>query len=147
EEAANFYVKTFKKAKITDTMHYGEVGPGKKGDVMMVTFEIEGQEFYALNGNPEYPFTLATSFFVHCDTQAEVDEVWDKLVAAGSTPVQCGWITDPYGMTWQIVPRGLLELLRDKDEKKATRAMKAMVQMIKLDINAVQRAYDGNICP
>jgi len=142
EEAASFYVSIFKDSKIVETMRYGEAGPGPKGEVMMVTFQIEGQQMIALNGGSQFNFTPAISLFVRCQTQAEVEELWDKL-SAGGKPIQCGWITDKFGVTWQIVPNNLLNLIRGEGEK-SKRAMQAMMKMVKLDIDAVQRAYDGN---
>ena len=139
EEAANFYVSIFKNAKIGSIMRYGDAGPGPKGSVMTVTFELAGQEFIALNGNSQFPFTHAVSFFVTCDTQEEVDTYWDKLCEGGE-PVQCGWLKDKYGLSWQIVPAGLMELLQDKDAAKAQRVMQAMMKMVKLDIAALRRA-------
>jgi predicted 3-demethylubiquinone-9 3-methyltransferase (glyoxalase superfamily) len=142
EEAANFYVSIFKNSKILNIAHYGEAGPGPKGSVMMVTFQIEGQEFMALNGGPQYSFTPAISLFVHCETQAEVDDLWTKLTAGGKE-VQCAWLQDKYGVSWQIVPKTLLELMQDKDRVKSQRVFKAMLQMTKIDIEGLKRAYRG----
>jgi len=143
EEAMKFYMSIFKNAKTVSVMRCGEAGPGPKGSVLAVTFEIEGQEFIGLNGGPKYNFTPAISMFVKCQTQAEVDDYWEKLLAGGGKPVQCGWLTDKYGVSWQIVPTVLGELLQSKDAEKSQRAMKAMMQMIKLDIAALKRAYEG----
>jgi predicted 3-demethylubiquinone-9 3-methyltransferase (glyoxalase superfamily) len=121
---------------------HGEAGPGPKGTVMMATFQIEGQEFMALNGGPTYTFSPAISFFVNCETQAEVDELWDKL-SAGGREVQCGWLQDKYGVSWQIVPKALMELMKDKDPVKSQRVFKAMLQMTKIDIEGLKRAYRG----
>jgi predicted 3-demethylubiquinone-9 3-methyltransferase (glyoxalase superfamily) len=142
EEAANFYVSIFKNSKILNIAHYGEAGPGPKGSVMMVTFQIEGQEFMALNGGPQYTFTPAISLFVHCETQAEVDDLWTKLTAGGKE-VQCAWLQDKYGVSWQIVPKTLLELMQDKDRVKSQRVFTAMLQMTKIDIEGLKRAYRG----
>jgi predicted 3-demethylubiquinone-9 3-methyltransferase (glyoxalase superfamily) len=139
EEAANFYVSIFKNSKVGRVSRYGEGGPGPKGSVMSVTFILDGEEFSALNGGPVFSFTPAISFFVDCKTQAEVDELWEKL-SAGGEKGQCGWLKDKYGVSWQIVPSGLGELLGDKDPVKAKKAMQAMMQMTKLDIEAMRRA-------
>ncbi|HEX7679346.1 MAG TPA: VOC family protein [Thermoanaerobaculia bacterium] len=142
EEAMNFYVSIFKNSKVVSTTRYGDAGPGPKGTVMSATFEIEGESFYALNGGPIYKFTPAISFFVSCETQEEIDHCWDSLLAGGA-PQQCGWLTDKFGLTWQIVPTILGKYLGDKDPAKAARVMNAMMQMVKLDIATLQRAYDG----
>jgi predicted 3-demethylubiquinone-9 3-methyltransferase (glyoxalase superfamily) len=141
EEAAHFYTGIFKNSKIGKVMRYGDAGPGPKGAVMLVTFELEGQQFTALNGGPNYSFTPAVSFFVTCETQEEVDAFWNKLTEGGE-PVQCGWLTDKYGLSWQIVPAGLIEMLQDQDAAKADRVMRAMMQMVKLDIATLKQAYD-----
>jgi predicted 3-demethylubiquinone-9 3-methyltransferase (glyoxalase superfamily) len=142
EEAANFYVSIFKNSKILNLGRYGDAGPGPKGTVMVATFQIEGQQFMALNGGPQYTISPAISFFVDCETQAEVDELWEKLTAGGSE-VQCGWLTDKFGVSWQIIPRTLMELMQDKDPVKSQRVFKAMMGMIKIDIEALRRAYRG----
>jgi predicted 3-demethylubiquinone-9 3-methyltransferase (glyoxalase superfamily) len=142
EEAANFYVSIFKNSKIGSVARYGDAGPGPKGSVMTVNFRLEGQEFIALNGGPLYTFSPATSFFVDCKTQQEVDELWEKLTAGGGE-VECGWLRDKYGLSWQIIPRALLELMQDKDPVKSQRVFKAMLQMTKIDIEGLQRAYRG----
>lgn len=142
EEVANFYVSVFKNSKIGSVARYGDAGPGPKGSVMTVSFELEGQEFIALNGGPLYTFTPAISFFVDCKTQQEVDELWDKLTAGGGE-VECGWLRDKYGLSWQIIPTALLELMQDKDPVKSQRVFKAMLQMTKIDIEGLQRAYRG----
>lgn len=139
EEAANFYVGLFKDAKVVDVAYYGDAGPGKSGSVMSVTFELFGQRYIALNGGPQFKFTPAISFFVTCDTQAEVDELWAKL-GAGGVYNQCGWLADKYGLSWQIVPRQLGELLGGPDPAKSRRVMEAVFKMTKLDIAALQRA-------
>lgn len=140
EEAANFYTSIFKNSKRGTVMRYGEEGPGPKGTVMSTTFELEGQEFIALNGGPMFTFSPAISFFVKCDTQAEVDHFWEKLSAGGEMQ-PCGWLKDRYGVSWQIVPTVLGEMLADEDPEKAGRVMRAMLQMKKLDIEGLKRAY------
>jgi predicted 3-demethylubiquinone-9 3-methyltransferase (glyoxalase superfamily) len=142
EEAANFYTSIFKDSKILHIARYGEAGPGPKGTVMVATFQLEGQQFMALNGGPHYTFSPAISFFVDCETQAEVDELWEKLTAGGGE-VQCGWLRDKFGVSWQIIPRTLMELMQDKDPVKSQRVFKAMMGMIKIDIEGLQRAYRG----
>lgn len=142
EEAANFYTSIFKNSKILHVARYGEAGPGPKGTAMVVSFEIEGQKFSALNGGPQYTFSPAISFFVDCETQAEVDELWAKLTAGGKE-VQCGWLTDKFGVSWQIIPRAFMEMMQDKDPVKSQRVFKAMLQMTKLDIEGLRRAYRG----
>lgn len=142
EEAANFYVSIFKNSKIGTVARYADAGPGPKGSVMIVEFQLDGQKFTALNGGPQYTFTPAISFFVGCETQAEVDELWDKL-SAGGNEVQCGWLRDKYGISWQIIPNALMELMRDKDPVKTQRVFKAMLQMTKIDIEGLRRAYRG----
>ena len=139
EEAMNFYVSIFKKSKVVSIARHGEAGPGPKGSVMTATFELEGQEFTALNGGPQFSFSPAVSFLVNCKTQDEVDEFWEKLSAGGEKQV-CGWLKDKYGLSWQIVPAILGELMRDKDAEKVKRVTEAMLQMTKLDIAGLQRA-------
>jgi predicted 3-demethylubiquinone-9 3-methyltransferase (glyoxalase superfamily) len=141
EEAINFYSSIFKNSRIKNVSRYGEAGPGPAGTVMSATFELEGQEFMALNGGPQYQFTEAISFFVNCQTQAEVDELWHKL-SAGGEEGPCGWLKDKYGLSWQIIPTALGEMLADKDPEKARSVMEAMLQMKKIDIKTLQRAYD-----
>jgi predicted 3-demethylubiquinone-9 3-methyltransferase (glyoxalase superfamily) len=140
EEAANFYVSIFKGSKILKIARYGEAGPGPAGSVMVVNFQIEGQDFIALNGGPLFKFTEAISFVISCQTQEEVDHYWNKLTADGGQESQCGWLKDKYGLSWQVTPTILGELLADKDQKKAQRVMQAMLQMKKIDIAALQRA-------
>ena len=142
EEAARFYTSVFPDSRITTTMHYTDAGPGKKGDVLFVTFELEGQEFAALNGGPQYSFTPAISLFVHCASQQEVDGYWAKLLDGGA-PMQCGWLQDKFGVSWQIVPDALPQMLRDPDAAKASRVMQAMMKMVKLDIALLEQAYRG----
>lgn len=141
EEAVNFYVSVFKNSSIGRVKRYGDAGPGPKGSVMSVEFQLDGQNFIALNGGPQFTFTPAVSFFVNCETQEEVDELWEKLSAGGQIQ-HCGWLQDKYGLTWQIVPAVLGRLLEDKDPAKAKRVMQAMLQMVKLDAQALQRASD-----
>ena len=142
EEAVNFYTSIFRNSKIGQVRRYGEAGPGPQGSVMTATFQIEGQEFMALNGGPAFKFSPAISFFVNCETQEEVDELWEKL-SAGGEMMQCGWLKDKFGVTWQIIPKALGELLGDKDPQKSQRVMQAMMKMIKIDVAALKRAYEG----
>jgi len=142
EEAANFYISIFKNSKMGKISRYGDAGPGPKGSVMSVTFQIEGQDFFALNGGPQFKFTPAISFFVNCETQKEVDELWEKLSAGGRTD-RCGWLQDKFGVSWQIIPTVLGQLLGDKDPQRAKRAMQAMLQMTKIDGDALQQAAEG----
>jgi len=143
EEAMNFYTSAFKNSKIGQVRRYGDAGPGPKGSVMTGTFSIEGQEFMVLNGGPMFKFTPAISFFVNCENQQEVDELWEKLSAGGEV-MQCGWLKDKFGVTWQIIPKALGEMLGDKDPQKSQRVMKAMMKMIKIDVEELRRAYEGN---
>lgn len=142
EEAVHFYVSTFSNSKILNVKRYGAAGPGPQGSVMGLTFELEGQAFDALNGGPHFKFTPAISLFVNCETQQEVDNLWNKL-AAGGKPQKCGWLTDKFGLTWQIIPRALGRFLDDADPAKSSRVMQAMMKMVKIDIAELQRAYDG----
>jgi len=142
EEAARFYVSIFKNSKIVKVARYGEAGPGPKGSVMTVVFELEGQEFIALNGGPQFKFTEAISFSVSCNTQKEVDEFWEKL-SKGGEEGPCGWLKDKYGLSWQINPAILGEMLSDPDPKKSRRVMEAMLKMKKIDIAALKKAYDA----
>jgi predicted 3-demethylubiquinone-9 3-methyltransferase (glyoxalase superfamily) len=139
EEAANFYISIFKNSNMGKVSRYGDAGPGPKGSVMSVTFQIEGQEFFALNGGPQFKFTPAISFFVNCETQKEVDDLWEKLSAGGRTD-RCGWLQDKFGLSWQIIPTVLGQLLGHKDPQRAKRAMQAMLQMTKIDIEKLQHA-------
>ena len=136
EEAANFYTSIFHHSKITSVSRHN-------GAVMMVEFELDGQPFMALNGGPMFKFTEAVSMFVSCADQAEVDERWHRLLEGGGTPQQCGWLKDRYGLSWQIIPTALGELMRDKDREKAGRVMQAMLKMVKIDVDALKRAYEG----
>src|SRR5262249_32663735 len=140
EEAAKFYVSLFKKSQIKEIRRYGDTGPGPKGSVMTVTFELEGQDFIALNGGPHFSFTPAISLFVNCETQEEVDQLWEKL-SAGGRKDRCGWLQDKYGLSWQIIPEALSTLMSDPDPAKAGRVMKAMLQMDKIDVGQLQEAY------
>jgi predicted 3-demethylubiquinone-9 3-methyltransferase (glyoxalase superfamily) len=141
EEAAAFYASIFPNSRIIKVIRFGEVGPGPTGSAMTVEFELEGQLFVALNGGPHFKFTEAISFVVNCQTQDEVDEYWEKL-SAGGTQIECGWLKDKFGLSWQIVPTLLPKLLSDPDPEKAQRVMKAMLTMKKLDISALERAYN-----
>jgi len=141
EEAMTFYTAIFKNSKIGSIMRYGAAGPGPKGAVMSATFELEGQEFIALNGGPQFTFTPAISFFVNCDTQDEVDELCEKL-SQGGEKLRCGWLKDKFGVSWQIIPSALGKMLQDKDSEKSARVMQAMMQMNKIDIKTLQQAYD-----
>ena len=141
EEAMDFYVSIFKNAEVLSVSRYGEGGPGVPGTVMTASFKLEDQEFAVLNGGPYFKFTEAISFFVSCDTQEEVDRYWDLLTAGGEES-QCGWLKDKFGLSWQIVPTALGKLLGDPDPVKAQRVMQAMLQMRKIDVAGLQRAYD-----
>ncbi|MGH7847137.1 MAG: VOC family protein [Candidatus Binatia bacterium] len=140
EEAMNFYVSIFKNSRVVSVTRYGDAGPGPKGTVMTANFELNGQEFVALNGGPQFTFTEAISFVVNCETQQEVDELWEKL-SKGGEKSRCGWLKDKYGLSWQVVPTVLVEMLQDKDAKKSNRVMQAMLQMDKIDIETLRRAY------
>ena len=142
EEAANFNTSIFKNSKVVSISRYGEAGPRPEGMVMTVTFRLDGQEFTALNGGPEFKFTEAISFFVNCETQEEVDELWEKL-SEGGEEEQCGWLKDRYGVSWQIIPSALMEMLQDKDPEKSRRVMEAMLQMQKIDIKALKQACEA----
>ena len=141
EEAANFYVSIFKNSKIVNVIRHGDAGPGPKGTVMSAVFELDGQTFMALNGGPMFTFSPAISFFVNCETQEEVDDLWEKLSQGGERQ-RCGWLKDKYGVSWQIVPTILGQLLQDKDAEKSKRVMNAMLQMDKIDIAGLKRAYE-----
>jgi predicted 3-demethylubiquinone-9 3-methyltransferase (glyoxalase superfamily) len=140
EEAAKFYVSIFKNSKMGKVVRYGDAGPGPKGNVMVASFEVEGQEFTALNGGSEFKFNESVSFVVHCKTQEEVDYYWDKLLAGGGQESMCGWLKDKFGLSWQITPDVLLELISDPDPAISQSVMKAMMQMRKIDIEAVKQA-------
>jgi predicted 3-demethylubiquinone-9 3-methyltransferase (glyoxalase superfamily) len=140
EEAANFYTSIFKNSKIGDISRCGDVGPGPKGTVLSITFELEGQKFMALNGGPHFSFTPAISLFVNCETQQEVDEFWEKLSDGGQIE-RCGWLRDKFGVSWQIIPAALMKLMSDPDPKKANQVMKAMLEMDKIDVQRLEQAY------
>jgi predicted 3-demethylubiquinone-9 3-methyltransferase (glyoxalase superfamily) len=142
QEAVDFYVSVFRNARITNTLLHNEASPGPVGSLLAVEFELEGDAFLALNGGPEFQFTPAISMFVQCVDQAEIDHYWDKLLDGGQA-MACGWLTDRFGVTWQIAPRRLIGMLRDPDPAKANRTMAKMREMIKLDIAALERAYRG----
>ena len=151
EEAADRYTKLFngrpggpkEESKITNVARYGETGPGEPGTAMTVNFELEGQEYIALNGGPQFPFTEAISLFVHCDSQEEVDHFWSGLLADGGEESQCGWLKDRFGLSWQIIPDRLMELIGDPDPGRSQRAMAAMLKMVKIDIAELERAADA----
>ena len=142
EEAAKFYVSIFKDAEILETSYYGEGSPAQ-GEVLVVKFRLEGQEYLALNGLEDRPFSDAVSLMVYCETQKEVDYYWDRLLAGGGEPIACGWLKDKYGFRWQVTPTVLMEYIQCKDKAKAKRAMDAMMKMVKLDIAGLKKAYDG----
>ena len=142
EEAAKFYTSIFKNSKIGKVTRYGDAGPGAKGTVMTVIFELAGQEFMALNGGPQFKFTEAISLMVKCQSQKEVDELWEKL-SEGGEKGPCGWLKDKFGLSWQVDPTVLGKMLSDTDPRKSQRVMKAMLKMSKIDIAALKRAYDG----
>jgi predicted 3-demethylubiquinone-9 3-methyltransferase (glyoxalase superfamily) len=141
EEAVNFYMSLFKDSKILSLSRYGDAGPGPKGSVMVVEFELAGQKFQALNGGPVFKFTEAISLMVHCDSQAEVDMLWSKLTANGGQESQCGWLKDRFGLSWQIVPTRFVEMMQDKDPKRTQRVVQAMLSMKKFDIARLEQAY------
>jgi len=143
EEAANHYISIFKSSKIVNVARYGDGGPGPKGSVMTIAFQLDGQDFVALNGGPQFKFGEAISFVVNCETQQEIDDYWSKLLAGGGRPSQCGWLKDKFGLSWQIVPTALGKLLQDKDPQKSRRVMEAMLQMQKIDIARLKQAHEG----
>jgi predicted 3-demethylubiquinone-9 3-methyltransferase (glyoxalase superfamily) len=143
EEAANFYISIFKNSKLLSVQRRQGKTPGSDSPAMGVTFELEGQRFMALNGGPHFSFTPAISLFVDCKDQAEVDELWKKLTADGGEESRCGWLKDKYGLSWQIIPKALGEMLQDKDPARAGRVMQAMLGMGKIDVQGLQKAYDG----
>ncbi len=142
EDAAKFYVALFPDSRIRKVVRFSEAGPGPAGSVMLVDFEIKGQDFLALNGGPNFSMTPAISFVVHCEDQAEIDRYWDALLEGGKA-MQCGWLTDRFGVTWQIVPKTMGQLADDSDPARAARVARAMFQMVKLDIAGLQRAYEA----
>ena len=141
EEALNYYISIFKDSKIINAAYYGDAGPGPKGTLMTATFQLEGQQFMALNGGPLFKFTEAISLFVNCKTQEEVDDLWERL-SAGGEKSRCGWLKDKFGLWWQIIPSALGELMGDKDPVKANRVMEAMLKMDKIDIKKLKDAYN-----
>jgi predicted 3-demethylubiquinone-9 3-methyltransferase (glyoxalase superfamily) len=141
EEAMKFYTSIFKNSRVGTVTRYGKDGPGPNGSVMTATFQLDGQEFIALNGGPEFTFTEAISFVVNCETQGEIDEFWEKL-SDGGAQIQCGWLKDKFGVSWQIVPTVLGKMMQDKDPEKTNRVMKAILQMVKIDIKRLQEAYE-----
>lgn len=143
EEATRFYVSVFQNSKILEVTRNADGAPGPADAVLVVKFQLEGQEYLALNGFQDFPFTQAVSLVVNCTTQVEVDHYWDKLLAGGGEPIQCGWLKDKYGFYWQVTPTALTHYLQDKDKAKAQRVMQAMMKMVKLDIAALKKAYDG----
>ncbi|HJT72538.1 MAG TPA: VOC family protein [Chitinophaga sp.] len=143
EEAANFYTSIFANSRITNVARYPEGAPAPAGSVMTVTFILDGVEFTALNAGPHFKFTEAISFYVKCDTQEEIDEKWEKLISGGGQPSQCGWLKDKFGLSWQIAPPVLGELMQDKDREKAGRVTAAMMKMTKIDIQQLKDAYDN----
>ena len=151
EDAATRYVELFnarpggpkEESKVTNVARYGEAGPGEPGTAMTVNFELEGQEFIALNGGPQFSFTEAISLFVHCDSQDEVDHFWNGLIADGGEESRCGWLRDRYGLSWQIIPDRLMDLIGDPDPGRSQRAMQAMLQMRKIDVAELERAADA----
>ena len=142
EEATNFYVSIFKNSNVVRITRNGANGPGPKGSVLSTTFQLDGQEFYALNGGPLFTFTPAISFFIHCETQEEIDDFWEKL-SAGGKPERCGWLKDKFGISWQVVPSTLGKLLQDPNPERSKRVMTAMLAMNKLDIKGLQQAAEG----
>ncbi len=145
EEAVNFYTSIFKNSKINSVTRYGSAGPGESGKVMTISFEIEGLTLIALNGGPYFKFTEAISLEVDCASQAEVDELWDKLIADGGEPSQCGWLKDKFGLSWQIVPSAMMQWVYGPDSAGSQRAMAAMLKMSKLDLAELQRAYEEDV--
>ena len=140
EEAAKFYVSVFPNSEILNVTHYTDAGPKPAGTVLTVTFRLAGEEFTALNGGPEFKFNEAVSFVIDCESQAEVDAYWEKLAADGGEPGPCGWVKDKYGLSWQVTPRRLIELMEDKDKAKANRVIQVMLKMGKIDIAELERA-------
>jgi predicted 3-demethylubiquinone-9 3-methyltransferase (glyoxalase superfamily) len=143
EEAAKFYVSVFKNSRILETTRYTDAGPGPEGSVMTVSFELDGEQFTALNAGPQFKFTEAISLVVHCESQEEVDYFWDKLTADGGQESDCGWLKDKYGLSWQITPDALIELIKDSDRAKVKRVMEAMMKMKKLDIKTLEQAANA----
>lgn len=140
EEAVKFYTSIFPNSAIRTVTRYGDAGPGPKGSIMTIAFELDGEQFVALNGGPHFKFTEAISFVVNCETQEEVDRYWEKLLEGGQE-IACGWLKDKFGLAWQIVPSALIEMLQDPDQERSQRVTRAMLQMKKLDIAALRRAH------
>jgi len=143
EEAARFYTSIFKNSKLGNIARYGENMPGRAGSVMVVEFVLDGQAFTALNGGPQFKFTEAISLVVNCQGQQEVDYYWEQLTAGGGAPVQCGWLKDKYGLSWQVVPVEAIEMMSDSNRAKSQRAMEAVMTMVKLDVAEIRRAYEN----
>jgi predicted 3-demethylubiquinone-9 3-methyltransferase (glyoxalase superfamily) len=143
EEAANFYCSLFPDSKVLNITRYGSAGPGPEGQVMVVDFQLAGQRFTGINGGPEFKFSEAISLLINCDSQEEVDRYWDALLADGGEPSQCGWLKDKYGLSWQVVPREMDEMIASTDAAAAQRTMAAMLKMVKLDLGELKRAYAG----
>jgi predicted 3-demethylubiquinone-9 3-methyltransferase (glyoxalase superfamily) len=144
EEAVKLYVSIFPNSRIKTTTHYGDAGPMPKGTVMTIAFELDGQEYVVLNGGPSFSFTHAASLMVRCDTQEEIDRYWAKLTEGGGKEIQCGWLVDRFGLSWQIVPRVFMELVSSSDRARAQRMIGAMMKMVKMDIAALTRAYEDD---
>ncbi len=144
EEAVELYTSIFPRSRVTKVARWGEGGPGPAGTVMNIAFELDGQQFIALNGGPHFKFTPAISLFVSCKSQQEVDHYWSKLLAAGGKPTQCGWLEDKFGLSWQIIPTALVELMSDSDPKRSGRVAQALMTMQKIDIAALERAHAGS---
>jgi len=142
EDAVNFYISIFKDARLLDAKRYGDAGPGPKGAIMTATFELNGQQFIALNGGPHFKFTEAISFVVSCDNQDEIDYYWEKLLEGGQAQ-QCGWLKDKFGLSWQIVPAGLAKFFDNDDPQRSNRVMQAMQKMVKFDLAKLKEAYEG----
>lgn len=140
EAAVEFYTSVFPESRVTKIARWGEGGPGPEGTVMSIAFELAGQGFFALNGGPQFTFTPAVSLFVSCESQAEVDDLWQKLLAGGGKPTRCGWLEDRYGLSWQIIPTALIGLMSDPDRKASGRVARALMGMQKIDLDALQRA-------
>ncbi|HEV7627833.1 MAG TPA: VOC family protein [Streptomyces sp.] len=143
EEAAHYYISIFKNSKLGSVARYSEAGPGTAGSVLAVEFELNGQKFVGINGGPQFKFDEAISFQIHCEDQREVDHYWNKFTEDGGEEGPCGWLKDKYGLSWQVVPDGLTDMISDSDPEKAKRATEAMFSMKKLDIAAVRKAYEG----
>jgi predicted 3-demethylubiquinone-9 3-methyltransferase (glyoxalase superfamily) len=143
EEAVAFYVSIFKDSRVTSVQRYGDAGPGPKGSVMSLEFQLEGQQFMALNGGPQFKFTPAISLFISCEAQEEVDALWERLLVGGA-PQRCGWLQDRFGLSWQIIPAALGRLMADPDPVRSARVMQAMMKMVKIDVSELKRAHQGS---